>query len=203
MKKFFLSAGYLGLLLFSTSCGSVPPTFYYRIHYEVPESETRNSIVPITLGISPFNSDILYQGDRIVYRQSSYEVQYYHYRRWIAPPKKIVAEKVLEQLRASGIFQRVVRIPSKFRVDYILKGHIKAFEEWDEKNAWYGLVTLTFQLQSAGNDEIVWEKEISEKTRAYKKEPVEVVKAISQSLKKVVEKAIVEIEQNIKSLSAG
>ncbi|MFQ5824531.1 MAG: ABC-type transport auxiliary lipoprotein family protein [bacterium] len=203
MKKFFLSTGYLGLLVFSIHCGSVPPTFYYRIHYEVPESEIRNSIVPVTLGISQFTADILYEGDRIVYRQSSFEVQYYHYRRWIAPPKKIVTEKVLEQLRASGIFQRVVRIPSNFSIDFILKGQIKAFEEWDEKSAWYGLVTLSFQLQSAGNNEIVWEKEISEKTRAYKKEPVEVVKAISQSLKKVIEKAILEIEQNIKSLSVG
>ncbi|MFQ5822651.1 MAG: ABC-type transport auxiliary lipoprotein family protein [bacterium] len=185
-------------LSFLNHCGSVPPTYYYRIDYELPSTNSRNDIIPITLGIVQFDADILYEGDRIVYRQSPYEVQFYHYRRWIAPPKKIVTEKVLNQFRASGFFQRVVRIPSTFNIDYILKGQINAFEEWDEGNAWYGIVTLVFQLQNTKSNEIVWENEFSEKTKAMKREPVEVVRAISQSLKKVVQKAIEEIEYNLK-----
>jgi len=169
MKKIFLSICYLGVFLFLIRCGSVPPTFYYRIDYEISESDNRNSIIPITVGIAQFNADILYEGDRIVYRHSPYEVQFYQYRRWIAPPKKIITEKVLKQFRASGIFQRVVSIPSTFKVDYVLRGEIKACEEWDEESAWYGLVTLEFQLQSTETKEIVWEKEISAKTIAQKK----------------------------------
>lgn len=193
----------MGLCIFLIRCGGVPPTFYYRIDYEISESDNRNSIIPITVGIAQFNADILYEGDRIVYRQSPYEVQFYQYRRWIAPPKKIITEKVLKQFRASGIFQRVVSIPSTFKVDYVLRGQIKACEEWDEEHAWYGIVTLEFQLQSTETKEIVWEKEISEKTIAQKKQPVEVVKAISRSLRAVVQNAIIEIEQYLKVTNVG
>lgn len=193
MKKYVLVFSYVVALSFLSHCGSVPPTYYYRVDYELPNSNSSHNIIPKTLGVAQLDADILYEGDRIVYRNSPYEVQFYHYRRWIAPPKKIVTEKVLKQFQASGIFQKVVSLPSYSKIDYILKGQINAFEEWDEGNAWYGTVTLGFQLQDAETNEIVWENELSRKTKAMKKEPVEVVKAISQSLNKVVQKAIEEI----------
>jgi ABC-type uncharacterized transport system auxiliary subunit len=198
MKKNILLFSYLASLVFLSSCGSIPQTYYYRIDYDLQDSNSDNNIIKKTVAVAQFDADILYEGDRIVYRHSPYEVQYYHYRRWIAPPKKIVTEKVLKQLQASGIFQRVVGIPSPFNIDYILKGKISAFEEWDEGNSWYGLVTLDFQLQDTKTNEIVWERELSEKTMATKREPVEVVKAISESLKKVIQKAIEEMESTLK-----
>ncbi|MFQ5768956.1 MAG: ABC-type transport auxiliary lipoprotein family protein [bacterium] len=199
MKTVILNLGFALILLIIVNCGSVPPTFYYRIDYTMQEPSTQNNnISPYTLGISQFTADILYENDKIVYRRSPYEVQFYHYRRWVAPPKKIVTEKLLKQFRASGEFQRVVSIPSTFKIDYILKGRIQAFEEWDESSAWYGIVALEFQLQNPETKEILWEKMISEKTPAAKKEPVEVVKAISESLNKVVKKSIEEIKKKLK-----
>lgn len=184
----------LGLL---ANCGSVPQTFYYRVDYQIEDLRNGNQAIPFTLGISQFDADVLYEGDRIVYRQSPYQVQFYHYRRWIAAPKKIVTEKVLKQYQASGIFANVVSMPAVTKSDYTLKGEIQAFEEWDEGDSWYGLVTIEFKLQNT-DLEIVWKKSLSEKTLIEKKEHIEIVKAISRSLHKVVKRSIEEIKNHLK-----
>ena len=197
MKKTKITAACIFPLWLLANCGSVPQTFYYRVDYQIEDLRNGNHAIPLTLGIRQFDADVLYQGDRIVYRQSPYQVQFYHYRRWVAPPKKIVTEKVLKQFQASGLFANVVRIPSAIKNDYTLNGEIQAFEEWDEGGSWYGLVTIEFKLQNS-DFEIVWQKVFSEKTIVEKKEHVEIVKAISQSLNKVVKDSIEGIKNNLK-----
>ncbi len=197
MNKTKIAAACFVALWLLANCGSVPQTYYYRVDYQIEDLRNGNQAIPLTFGISQFDVDVLYEGDRIVYRQSPYQVQFYHYRRWVAPPKKIVTEKVLKQFQASGVFANVVRIPSATKIDYTLKGEIQAFEEWDEGGSWYGLVTIEFKLQNM-DLEIVWNKVLSEKTRIEKKEHIEIVKAISQSLDKVVKRSIEEIKNNLK-----
>ena len=197
MNKTKIAAACFVALWLLANCGSVPQTYYYRVDYQIEDLRNGNQAIPLTFGISQFDVDVLYEGDRIVYRQSPYQVQFYHYRRWVAPPKKIVTEKVLKQFQASGVFANVVRIPSASKIDYTLKGEIQAFEEWDEGGSWYGLVTIELKLQNM-DLEIVWNKVLSEKTRIEKKEHIEIVKAISQSLDKVVKRSIEEIKNNLK-----
>jgi len=198
LRKAFRTLSYLIFFLLIIGCGSVPPTYYYRIHYDMP-AHNSPAPIPVTIGIEPFDADALYKGDRIVYRNSEYEVRFYHYRRWVAPPNKIVQESVIEQFRSSGVFERVVNNKALVKVDYILKGNIKSFEEWDENNSWYGLVSIAFELRNTDTKEIVWQNTLSEKTAVSRKEPSEVARAISESLKRVVEKAIREIVENLKS----
>ena len=187
-------------LSFSTSCGGIPPTYFYRVDYEIMEDESNHrDVVPVTLAIAPFKSDILYESDKIVYRNSRYEVQFYNYRRWIVPPKKLVTEKLYKHYRATGNFERVVRTPSTFPVDYILQGRIHAFEEWDEKDTWYGFVKLEFELRHAKTNEIVWEKVLSRRTTAKQKDPVSVVEAISESLNFVINRSIQGVQIHLVS----
>ncbi|RMD89259.1 MAG: hypothetical protein D6813_10915 [Calditrichaeota bacterium] len=185
------------LVASALNCGGVPPTFYYRIDYNLPKNNSDDGVVPVNIGIGYFDAEALYEGDRIVYRQSQYEVQYYYYRRWIAPPKKIVREKVIQQFKNSGKFHQVVAFPTSQPVDYILTAKINAFEEWDEGRDWYGYVSILFQLIDPKTQEITWENEFSSKTKAQKREPVEVVRAISESLKNVIQQAINDIVANM------
>lgn len=197
IKKALNIIPYLTFLALIISCAGVPPTYYYRIHYDMPEHNSPAPL-PVTIIIEPFDADALYKGDRIVYRNSEYEVQFYHYRRWVAPPNKIVQESVIEQFRASGVFERVVTSTVPVNAGYILKGNIKSFEELDEGDSWYGLVSIAFELQDKETKKIIWQNTLSERTPASKKEPMEVAKAISQSLKTVVEKTIQEIDKNLR-----
>jgi len=178
-------------------CGSVPRTYYYRIDYTPDGIENPNPNYPATLGIQQFTADVLYESDKIVYRDSPYEAQFYHYRRWIAPPKKIVTEKVIEQLQVAGLFSKVVKIPSTSKIDYILRGNIEAFEEWDDGENWFGVVTIDFTLENPVTKEMIWRNVITKRNQVQKKEPVEVVKAISKSLNEVVTDGIAQIRNDM------
>ena len=177
------------------SCGGVPPTFYYRIDYTLPATDDTGHAIPVTLGIGRFDATSLYEGDRIVYRKSRYEVNYYNYRRWVAAPQKIVTEKIYSHIKKSGLFKDVVRLPSSMQPDYVLAGQLQAFEEWDEGESWFGLVTIEFTLKATASGIIIWDKTFSEKTKSLAKKPVDVVQAISHSLQVVTVSAVNEISK--------
>lgn len=184
--------------LLLSQCGGVPPTYYYRIDYPPLPPAKDAAAIPATVAVGPFSADIPYEGDRIVYRHSPYEVQFYHYRRWIAPPPRIVSEMILTQVRSSKLFQRAVPASERSAADYVLKGHITAFEEWDEHNAWFGNVRITFQLYKTGSDEVLWQNEYGVRTPSAARDPLEVVKAISASLNQVVEQAVADISRKLR-----
>lgn len=202
MKILSLALCLIGCLVLA-QCGSVPPVHYYRVNYDVLEDQSDNKPLPVTIGVMQFDADELYQGDRIVYRKSPYEVNYYYYRRWAMPPRRMVTDQVVEQFQNSGLFQKVVRIPSAFKIDYLLGGEITSFEELDKGDGWYGLVTISFKLRDAHSNNIIWADELSQTTKVEKKDPIDVVKAISQSLKQVVEAAIEEIQKTLQARSTG
>ncbi len=198
-KLGWLMVGVVGLGLLG-GCSGIPPTYYYRVHSEENEANGVNAgeVIPVVIGVTPCTADLLYKGDKIVYRNSPYEVQFYHYRRWVAPPQKLVTEAIVNRFKASGAFQKVVQLPAADRIDYLLKGRIRAFEEWDEPNSWFGLVSLELVLQDPATRASVWQKTFTAKTPAAKKEPVEVVRAISTSLNQVLDEAIAEIAHYLK-----
>ena len=197
MKRLTLFIPALLLSAMLVSCGGTPKTFYYSLSYDMPENTS--GTIPVTIGVKKFEADIVYSGDRIVYRDSPYELQYYHYRRWAAAPRKIVNDQVLKQMQASGAFESVVGLPSTAQPDYILQAKVNALEEWDEANAWYGNVTIAFELMDVSSRKLVWRKEINERTPASEREPLAVVKAISESLKNVVDSAITDMSQTLKA----
>lgn len=201
MKKAWLLSLFFGLIVLFSACSGVPPTYYYRVDYDVPAEANDDNHLPLTIAVQHFSADLLYEGDRIVYRNSPYEVNFYYYRRWVAPPKKLVTEEVYQHFKKSGMFAKVVRTPAVTPVDYTLGGQIQAFEEWDASDGWFGLVSVQFQLRSSGNNEVVWEKTLSEKTRAAAKKPVQVVQAISQSLNAVTDKALQDVVSFLKNKS--
>ncbi|MFQ5584304.1 MAG: hypothetical protein ACE5GL_07715, partial [Calditrichia bacterium] len=92
-----------------------------------------------------------------------------------------------------------VSYSSRKKPDYILKGKIRSFEEWDEGDNWYGSVSITFGLQNSQSQQIVWEKGYSEKTPVAKKEPVEVVKAINISLNKIIQQVIADVGETLRN----
>ncbi|MGH1365754.1 MAG: ABC-type transport auxiliary lipoprotein family protein [Calditrichia bacterium] len=196
MKRFHLITALL-LSSLLISCGGTPKTFYYSLNYDMPEASA--SSIPVTLGIKSFEADIVYSGDRLVYRDSPYELQYYHYRRWAAAPRKIVHDQVLKQIQSSGAFENVIGLPSTAIPDYILQAKVNALEEWDEANAWYGNVSIAFELLDVKTRKIVWRKDITERTPATERSPLAVVKAISASLKTVVDEAITDMSQTLKT----
>lgn len=184
-------------LLLILSCGSTPETHYYLIEFPINAQSSSISKYPVVLAVERFEAAPLYKDDRIVYRESKYEVKFYNYRRWVSPPAKIVTEKFLGHLKASRLFKNVVRYPYATQATYLLHGTVKAFEEWDQAEKWLGKVVLEVSLEKLENHELVWSGVLSKMTPAEKRHPREVVKALSMSLQACIDEFLNVIDREL------
>ncbi len=184
-------------MLLVTACGTVPEIHYYMIDSTAETFKVDNPKFDKILGIDKFKTEVLYESDRIVYRESPYEVKFYNYHRWITPPSEIVTEKAIEQISASGLFRQVVPFPHICDLDYLIRGTIKAFEEIDEKDGWYALVRLKVEFIDMKSNSILWQDIISKKIKVSAKKPVQLVKAIDVSLTECIHSVIPHLEQKL------
>lgn len=181
------------LLLFAAcfllqGCGGVPETFYYTVAFEASQPiNDGHSPLPLALGVEKFQSEMIYDDDRIIYRDSPFEIKYYYYRRWVAPPRHLVTEKVLSHLSESGLFERVTAYPSMVNVKYVLSGRLLAFEEWDEQDKWYGKVSFKASLYDPATQRVAWSGTFAHQQPVARKIPTAVVEAISLSLKQCLD----------------
>lgn len=173
---------------FLQSCGGVPETYYYTLAFAPGQPlNDGHTPLPFALGVEKFQSETIYDDDRIIYRDSPFEVKYYYYRRWVAPPRHLVTEKVLSHLSESGLFEKVTAYPSMVNVKYVLSGRLLAFEEWDEQDKWYGKVTFKASLYEPATQRVVWSATFAHQQSVAKKIPAAVVEAISRSLKQCLD----------------
>jgi ABC-type uncharacterized transport system auxiliary subunit len=175
--------------LLLSSCGGVPETYYYTLAF-APDSQKLNdghAPLPFALGVQKFEAEVIYDDDRIIYRDSPYEIKYYFYRRWVAPPRQLVTEKVVSYLSDSGLFERVTAYPAPANVKYVLSGRLLAFEEWDEQNNWYGKVVFSVSLHEPATQRVVWKSKFEHLQPVTKKIPAAFVEALSLSMKKCLD----------------
>jgi len=182
---FFLS---FLLFIFLSGCGGVPETYYYTLAFDsAAQLNDGHTPLPFALGVEKFQSEVIYDDDRIIYRDSPFEVKYYFYRRWIAPPRHLISDKVVSYLSDAGLFERVTTYPSMVNVKYVLNGRLLAFEEWDEQNNWYGKVAFKVSLHEPLTQRVIWSDKFEHMQPVAKKIPAAVVEALSLSLKKCLE----------------
>ena len=192
---------FLLIIILISYCGTIPEIHYYLIDYSLEPVNIENAKHQIILGIEKIDSEPQYSGEQIVYRDSPYEIKFYNYHRWITSPKKIVTEKVIEQFASSKLFKHVVQFPQVSKIDYLLRGTIKAFEEWDEGDEWYAHVQLYFELIAVKEGTICWQGTVTKKTKVARKKPIEMVRSIGVSLRACIKEAIERVDQKLSQLS--
>jgi uncharacterized lipoprotein YmbA len=121
--------GFAGGLLFLAACATAPEERYFRVDPALP-APTAEAPLPVTLGVARVAAPEPYRQERILYRTSPYEVQLYGADRWESSPVDMVGHALLERLRRSGLFRRVVPW-RRGEADVRLEVRLRRFEEVD------------------------------------------------------------------------
>lgn len=180
------------LVLFALGCGSTPKNIRY---YQVVPPDQGEPSGDLIIGVEPFYADGPYSDQRIVFRESSYRVDYYYYHRWSAPPGLLVSEYLRTSLQNSGHFKTVL---SGFTADAtaMVGGRVVAFEEIDhDSDEWRAHVTLDFYLRDGQTGVLIWSKQISEEEVASEQSPEGIAKAMSIALGRITERVAPEISR--------
>jgi ABC-type uncharacterized transport system auxiliary subunit len=138
-------------------CAQIPLTHYYTFDPDtVGTMPAPASQLSSVVAIAAFEADIPYQQDKIVFRNSPYEVAFYVYHKWLRPLPELVTTKVLQQAAASDMFSRVHGQAFQVAADYVLVGSITMFDRWDGAQASDVRVQLVYQLLDSYGEQILW-----------------------------------------------
>jgi uncharacterized lipoprotein YmbA len=171
--------GLAGGMLLLVSCATAPEMRYFRVDPPLPAA-AGEAPLPVTLGVARVAAPEPYRQERIIYRTSPYEVQFYGADRWESSPAEMVGHALLDRLRRSGRFRRVVpwrHGEAEVRLDV----RLRRFEEVDEADTWYGVVELEYEVVD-GDGKGLFRGVSDQRVRAESRTVDGVVRALSQGL---------------------
>ena len=178
------------------ACGSSPQTRYYQLAMPGEEAEQSGQAI---LAVEQLVADAAYAEPRIVYRESPYRLDYYHYHRWSAPPGVMVSDYLRMAYRQSGRFRAVV---SGYTPDAtaILTGRIMALEEVDVADGeWLARVRLELHLRDARTGDLLWSTTATEEEPLRSRTPEGLAQSLSDAMGRIVAEtapAIAEVAAN-------
>jgi ABC-type uncharacterized transport system auxiliary subunit len=140
----------------TAGCAATPPTKYYVL--DEPPAAQAPSEAPgaVRLVVGRITASSLYRDNRLVYGTGQVELGTYEFQRWSEPPVDLVQDMLVAALRNSGQYRGVSRIGSLARGDYIVRGHLDALEEIDNKPGIAARFTLELELFNPSTGSIVW-----------------------------------------------
>ena len=154
MNKNFRRHAWLGFILAGLSCG-LPRTQYYTM--ELPHMpQGTGPAINSHLTIPRFRADRILMDDRILYRESPQQVNFYEYHRWASPPVDLVTGYFMHRLKDGGTFARVSAYNEGRDSDFILRGFLHHFEEADQGKEVSALVGLEIELLDSRTRVPVW-----------------------------------------------
>ena len=162
-------------------------------------TDRRPPLHPVRLRLRPFTSTLPYDRPQIVYRQSPYLFQYYAFRLWASKPQHMLREIVERHLLASRLVQDVEREYGEHPPDYELGAEVVAIEEFDSGDVWYGHLAMRFELMRFRDKTVLWRGHFDRRRVVHKKEPIYVVRALSQILEDEMRRIVAQLDSVLSS----
>jgi len=188
-RRGLVAAGIMAaMMLLLAACVTVPEIRYFRVEYPLPQPGV-NSPLPVTLGIARVAAPEPYHEERIIYRASPYQVEFYSRDRWESPPVEMVEDRVIEHFAASGRFQRVIVWRRGEPTDYRVETRLRRFEEVDESDGWYGLVELEYEVLDRGGRSLLRDV-VTTRVQSGTRNIEGIVEALSKALQRSLEEVV-------------
>jgi ABC-type uncharacterized transport system auxiliary subunit len=177
-------------------CAASPPqTRHYQLAPPSGEPAPASANGP-SLAIEPLEVDAAYDEDRIVYRSSPVQIDYYHYHRWTSPPGRMLADHLRQAYRRTGRFRQVTAEITP-ETDVIVGGRVAAIEEVDvSADRWVARIQLELRATDARSREVLWSREITQVEPMREQSPAGLARALTRALARVVAETSNEIAQS-------
>jgi ABC-type uncharacterized transport system auxiliary subunit len=156
---------------------TTPNVRYYTLAITTPPSTSVGA--PIRVGT--INSDQPYATERIAFRTSPYQLDYYTYHRWAADPRNLIRTVARDYFERAG---------GASGVPFELDGNIRRLEEVDEPSGRRGALALDVRLARGGR--VVLERAYSESEPAESPRPEAVAAALSRALQRILDQVLAE-----------
>ena len=175
---------------------------YYALSLSPPApAPSGPAPVKASLVVRPFSAQPPYHRDRMVYRSSPYEFDFYHYHRWVTKPADMLTTLTRQTLQQSGLFTTVYPTPDA-RADLRLGGVVRQYEEVDQAQSWQAALSIEVWLSRSQEPAPFWFQSYSATRLATKRNPAAVAEAMSQNLQDILARLTTDLASALASRPA-
>ncbi|MFO7866895.1 MAG: ABC-type transport auxiliary lipoprotein family protein [Candidatus Aminicenantes bacterium] len=153
MKTKWIIFGISGILVLA-GCFSSPGRHYFELSLSA-ETAPHDARSERILMINDVLIDDTYDDYRIVYRVSSYEINYYSYVFWADKPDILIENSVAAFFKEKGLFRDVIQEFDQLAPDWILKTRIHVIEEVDEDSPWSARLAMEMRVLDSESQDIL------------------------------------------------
>jgi ABC-type uncharacterized transport system auxiliary subunit len=160
---FFLSCSFLGT--------KIPTRSYFILSYN-PQPKTppgSQRPYPYSLEVERFAVQRIFDNQKIAYRFSPEEVQYYEYQQWAVRPEYMFTDVILKHLEASNLCNRIGTEFLDVKPDYRLEGSVNALEKYDATDVFYAHLAMSFKMVRVIDGQQVWDYSFDLRKQVYQK----------------------------------
>jgi len=174
----------------------------YSLEYPPPApAVAEDDRLKWSLRVDAFDAQPFIGTDRIVYRESPFQVDTYRYHRWQAPPARLVAWHLEDDLKSAGYLSAVIGSNSLFQATHVLEGTVHAFHEDDAANGWEAVVSVSLTLaqnpNESGGRRILMQRRYSARQPCRYRTPLSLAEAMSRALAEISAQALEDIYDHL------
>lgn len=177
---------------------------YYILDYQAPTLE-KQAQLDGTIRFDRFTIDSAYNTQNMIFRTDNYSLDFLNYNRWAVNPADMVADNLLRDMQASGLFRAVFSHYTVEEVGFLLQGGIGEFFLRVEKNSKIAVISLQVTLKNSNqvkaNKRIIFQNKYHHEELLTEQTPRGYCQAMSQALKILSQQITIDVYQAIKESS--
>jgi len=166
----------------------VPDINYYVLDYDPPVMDLPKKY-PCILRMEWFQVAPVYNATHIIYGESKFVRNAYHYHKWRSNPGDMVTSFLMRDLQAAGLCNAVFMQSAAASHTHTLQGLVDEFYEKDTKDARQAILTLDITLINTAEPDItrriLMQKRFHAVETCREKSPIALAEAMSRAMSKI------------------
>ena len=202
-KKFFFIA--LAFICLGGCAGSGKPPYSidtYFLDYPAPVARPAETI-PATLKFSRFSVAAAYNSTHMIFRKDAYRFDFFNYSRWAVNPGDMVADRLLRDIRESGLFQAVFSRQEMEDGRFVISGSVEDFFLRVDNDRGTAVIALNVSLKDSAAKEagkkIIFQKQYRSEEPLTEASPYGYSQAASQAMQKISGQLIGDLRTAVKN----
>ena len=120
----------------------------YILNYPAP-SWSQPGKLKASIKFNRFSIAAAYNSPRMIFRDDDYRIDSFNYSRWAVNPADMIADRILDDMTGSGLFQTVFSYQEAQEGRFVISGGIEEFLLSIDQNGKNAVIRMTIALQDS------------------------------------------------------
>jgi len=181
------------LTVFLLLVGACASLHYFDLYIKPVANENLAKINKI-LKVENISTNQTFWYQRMVYRKSSYLVEYFPFKQWAKMPGELIKDTVISFYKNSFLFTKVIGENSSIEPDLVMKINIDSLEMLYEDKHWYAHLALDIEMVDFKTEKTYLSHYFNRKMRIKGKK----ARYIPEKISKILQEELVIIIKKLK-----